>query len=99
MGKLEEALRPVFDLLGFCFSQWFDPEMKPLSFLRAFHDPPRKRLLQGMKQGSLNPQVWLHLCLCFFSLSVSCFMCTCTSVGRTLANEVQIKAKLLRRSF
>lgn len=51
MGKLEEALRPVFDLLGFSFSQQFDPEMKPLSFLRAFHDTPGKGYYGGRSRA------------------------------------------------
>lgn len=57
---------------------------------------PRKRLLQGTKQGSSHRHVWLASIL-FFSPSVFFFMCTCTSVCLTVWNEDQIKAKLLRR--
>lgn len=68
-GKLEEALRPVFDLPCFSFSQQFDPEMRPLSFLRGPPRLPRKRLLQRTEQGSLHPHVWLATIL-LFSLSL-----------------------------
>lgn len=81
MGKLEEALRPVFDLLGLSFSQQFDPEMKPLSFLRPLHE----EAIPGQEAGIFNP-TRLHPYLSFFSrrlsLSPSVFflMCTCVSV-------------------
>lgn len=81
MGKLEEALRPAFDLLGLSFSQQFDPEMKPLSFLRAL----REEAIPGDEAGTINP-TRLHPYLFFFSwclsLSPSVFfsMCTCASV-------------------
>lgn len=86
-GKLEEALRPVFDLSCFSFSQEFDPEMRPLSFLQALGDCPRKRLLQRTTQGSLHQHVWLAS---IFFLS-SFFMCACTSVCLTVSDEIQLK--------
>lgn len=79
MGKLEEALRPVFDLLGLSFSQQFDPEMKPLSFLRPLH----VEAIPGDEAGIITPTC---LYLFFFSQclslspSVFFFMCTCVSV-------------------
>lgn len=86
MGKLEEALRPVFDLLGLSFSQQFDPEMKPLSFLRPLHE----EAIPGDGAGIINP-TRLHPYL-FFFFSVSflisicllfdVYLCVCLTVSK-----------------
>lgn len=81
MEKLEEALRPVFDLLGFSFSQQFDPEVKPLSFLRAL----REKAIPGDEAGIIKPTRLHPYLFSFFgifsSLSLSSFfMRTCALV-------------------
>lgn len=81
MGKLEEALRPAFDLLGLSFPQQFDPEMKPLSFLPPLHE----EAFPGDEARVINP-TRLHPYLFPFSRclslspSVLFFMRTCASV-------------------
>lgn len=53
-GKLEEALRPVFDLSCFSFLQQFDPEMRPLSFLRA-SVTAQEKAITGDEAGIITP--------------------------------------------
>lgn len=82
MGKLEEALRPAFDLLGLSFSQQFDPEMNACHFRAPLHE----EAIPGEEARIINP-TRLHPCLCSslapclsLAPSVFFFMCTCVSV-------------------
>lgn len=71
MGKLEEALRPVFDLLSLSFSQQFDPEMKPLSFLRPLH----VEAIPGDEAGIITPTRLRPYLFFFFSVSFLISIC------------------------
>lgn len=72
-GKLEEALRPVFDLPCFSFSQQFDPEMRPLSFLQALSDCPGKGYYRGQSRDHYTDTCGLHP----FDFSSLCLLFSC----------------------